>query len=188
MLVTELPIQRILLDAVAVIERLRIPYAVMGGFAARVWGLPRPTFDADIAVAVDADGLQQLFVALEEEGFDIPQEHKTGFLDVIAGFQKAKVNRFLDRHVWHTDLFVVAGEFLSSALARARRATIAGTALRVMAPEDIILLKLIAYRRKDQADVEEILAVSTDLDVAYLQGWAARLGIGDRLAEFDLRP
>lgn len=43
-------------------------------------------------------------------------------------------------------------------------------------------------RRKDQADVEEILAVSTDLDVAYLQDWAARLGIGDRLAEFNLHP
>jgi hypothetical protein len=51
--VTELPIQGILLDTVAVIEGLGIPYAVMGGFAARAWGLPRPTFDADIAIGVD---------------------------------------------------------------------------------------------------------------------------------------
>ena len=82
---TELPIQQILLDAVAVIENLGIPYGVMGGFAARAWGLPRPTFDADIASAVDADGLQGLFSALEGQGFHIPAEHRTGFLDVLGG-------------------------------------------------------------------------------------------------------
>jgi len=57
-----------------------------------------------MAVSVDADGLQQLFNALALEGFDIRAEHRTGFLDVIGGFQKAKVNRIYDRHVWQTDL------------------------------------------------------------------------------------
>lgn len=181
---TELPVQRMLLETVSVIERLGIPYAVMGGFAARAWGLPRPTFDADIAIAVDAEGLQGLFDALEQVGFEVPPEHRTGFLDVVAGFQKAKVNRFLDRHVWNTDLFVVNGEFLESAVARARRTTIGPSRVRVMAPEDIILLKLIASRRKDLADVEEIVALCRDLDVSYLRGWAARLGVRDRLKEF----
>lgn len=181
---TELPVQQILLDTVSVIERLGIPYAIMGGFAARAWGLPRPTFDADIAVAVDADSLQQLFDALEREGFDVPSEHKSGFLDVVAGFKKAKVNRFIDRHVWHTDLFVVRGAFLGSALARARLATVEQRPVRVMAPEDIILLKLIAHRRKDLADVEEILAVCKDLDVSYLHEWATKLDLTDGLAEF----
>ena len=57
-----------------------------------------------------------------------------------------------------------------------------------MAPEDIILLKLIAYRRKDQADVEEIFAVCKDLDFSYLREWAAKLSLEDRLAEFLSRP
>lgn len=181
---TELPIQQILLDTVSVIERLGIPYAVMGGFAARSWGLPRPTFDADIAVAVDAKGLQQLFDALEEEGYDIPPEHRTGFLDVIGGLSKAKVNRFLDRHVWHTDLFMARGEFLDSAMTRAREMTIGDGRVRVMAAEDIILLKLIAHRRKDLADVEEIVAACRELDVNYLREWAAKLGVAEGLAEF----
>jgi hypothetical protein len=182
--VTELPIERVLLDGILQLERLGIQYAVMGGFAARAWGLPRPTFDADIAVATDADGLQRLFAALEGVGFEVPPEHKTGFLDSVGGFQKAKVNRFADGHVWSTDLFVVEGAFLHSALARARLATIAGSQVRVMAPEDIILLKLIANRRKDLADIEEVIAVCDQLDLTYLREWADRLDVRDRLAEF----
>lgn len=181
---TELPVERVLLDAVAVIERLNVPYAIMGGLAARAWGLPRPTFDADVAVAVDPEGLQRLFEALEHEGFDVPAEHKTGFLDVIAGFKKAKVNRVLARHVWETDIFVVHGDFLHSALARAREATIGASRVRVMAPEDLVLLKLIANRRKDLADVEEIIGLCKDLEVPYLRAWAERLDVAERLNEF----
>lgn len=80
---TELPIQGILLDAVAVVEKLGIEYAIMGGLAARVWGLPQPTFDVDIAVAVSPEQLQTLFDALERSGFEVPAEHRTGFLDVV---------------------------------------------------------------------------------------------------------
>ena len=181
---TDLPIERILLEGVAQIERLGIDYAVMGGFAARAWGLPRPTFDADIAVAVEGEALQGLFTALEAAGFDTPPEHRTGFLDNVGGFSKARVTRLVGGHVWSTDLFLVQGALLKSALARARRAMIGQRQVRVMAPEDIILLKLIAHRRKDLADVEEIVAVCVGLDVGYLREWAAKLGILDRLAEF----
>ena len=181
---TELPIQRILLDGIATIERLNIPYAVMGGFAARAWGLPRPTYDADIAVRVDAEGMQRLLGALEAAGFDIPPEHRNGFLDSVGPLEKARVTRFVGEHVWTTDLFVVRSAFLESALARARHAWIGPARVRVMAPEDIILLKLIAHRRKDLADVEEIVALCPGLDMAYLNTWARGLEVEDRLGEF----
>lgn len=181
---TELPIQQILLDAIAVLKRKGIRYAVMGGMAARAWGLPRPTYDADIAIDVDSNRLQELLDALEVAGFDIPNEHRTGFLDVVNGFEKAKVNRFMDRHVWHTDLFVARGEFLTNALTRARRLTIGEMEVSVMAPEDIILMKLIAFRRKDQADIEEILGTCRGIDSTYLRHWATRLDLSARLRDF----
>lgn len=181
---TNLPIQGILLASIEQIERLGIRYAVMGGFAARAWGLPRPTFDADIAVAVDAQGMQRLLDALESVGFDVPSEHRTGFLDKIGPFDKARVTRFVDPHVWSTDLFVVQGEFLNSALARAHQGTIGGAKVKVMAPEDIILLKLIAHRRKDLADVEEIATLCPNLDIPYMRRWATTLGIELPLREF----
>jgi len=182
--VTELPIEKVLLETVSVIERLGIRYAVMGGFAAGAWGLPRPTFDAEIAVVVDEDSLMRLFDGLEREGFDVPAEHRTGFRDVVGGFEKVKVNRFLDRHVWRTDLFVVNGPFLTSALDRAKQVTIGRRHVQVMSPEDIILLKLIANRRKDQADIEEIIGLCKNLDVPYLNSWATKLELAERLRQF----
>jgi len=186
--VTDLPIERVLLESIDQIERLGIDYAVMGGFAARAWGLPRPTFDADIAIAADPETLQRLFAAFEEAGFDVPPEHKTGFLDNVGGFQKASVNRFADQHVWSTDLFLVQGAFLRSALHRARNASIGYQQVRVMAPEDLILLKLIASRRKDLADIEEIVTICQSLDMPYLRQWASKLGITDRLVQFFPTP
>jgi hypothetical protein len=53
-----------------------------------------------------------------------------------------------------------------------------------MSPEDVVLLKLLAYRRKDQLDVEEILKISVDLDLDHLRQWAARLGVSERLEAF----
>jgi hypothetical protein len=35
-------------DLVGLFDRLRPPYAIMGGIAVRAHGLPRPTFDVDI--------------------------------------------------------------------------------------------------------------------------------------------
>ena len=94
------------------------------------------------------------------------------------------MNRFVDRHVWHTDLLVARGDLLKSALGRAREMTIGFARVRVMSPEDIILLKLIANRRKDLADIEDIVALCADIDARYLREWAGKLNLYDRLAEF----
>ena len=49
--------------------------------------------------------------------------------------------------------------------------------------EDLILHKLLASRRKDLLDVEEVLKVQESIDPVYLRSWAARLGIVARLEE-----
>lgn len=181
---SELPVQRFLLEALAVLDRLHIPYMIMGGFAVRTWGVPRPTYDADVAVKVASGGLSRLLDALEEAGFQVSEEFKKGWLDTVAGMGKVKVTRFEGSTVWDIDLFLVQGEFLTSALNRRRTARFAGRDAWFLAAEDLILLKLIAGRRKDQLDVEEILKVTRELDLEHLRNWATRLGVLDRLEEF----
>lgn len=181
---TELPVQRLLLDAIAAIDGLGIPYAVMGGFAVRVWGVPRPTYDADLAVAADAETLLRLLAALEEAGFDVPDAYRKGFLDTVARFQKVKVTRFSEGSVWDVDLFLARGAFFDAALPRRRRQVIEGQPVQVLAPEDIVALKLLAFRRKDQLDIEEIVAITQDLDLDHLRAQARRLGVEHRVGEF----
>lgn len=181
---TELPIQRLLLEAVDVVEGLKFPYMIMGGFAVRTWGVPRPTYDADLAVEAADDELPRLTEGFGRAGFDVPQEHQKGFTDVVSGMKKFKVTRFEGRTVWEVDVFLVRTPLLESALARRRTASFAGRQVSVMAPEDLILLKLIAFRRKDQFDVEEILKIARDLDHGYLKAWAKKLDLVERLESF----
>ena len=181
---SELPSERLLLDALGVLEGLRLPHMVMGGFAVRAWGIPRPTYDADVAVAANEGGLAQLFDALERAGFDVPEIHRKGFLDTVGGMEKLKATRIAHGSVWDVDLFLVRGAHLISALERRRTVALGGRSVPVMAPEDVVLLKLVANRRKDQLDVEEILRITRDLDLAYVRVWAERLNVSDRLLGF----
>jgi hypothetical protein len=185
---SELPVQRFLLEVLAVLDELRIPYMILGGFAVRTWGVPRPTYDADVAVSVDDVMLSSLLKTLDQAGFDVPDEHRKGWVDTVGGMGKVKVTRFEGTTLWDVDLFLARGEFLETALKRRKAARFAGRDAWFLAPEDLILLKLVANRRKDQLDVEEILKITRDLDLPHLRSWASRLGVAERLEEFLREP
>ena len=53
----------------------------------------------------------------------------------------------------------------------------------LVSPEDLILLKLIAQRPRDLADVGDVLFMQGQLDESYLRRWAAALGVAARLQE-----
>ncbi|MCI0339696.1 MAG: DUF6036 family nucleotidyltransferase [Planctomycetales bacterium] len=181
---TELPVQRLLLDSIAAVESAGLPYMVIGGFAVRTWAIPRPTYDADLVVGGDDRAVEALLARLEAAGFEVPTEHKPGFRDRVGGMEKLKATRFASGSLWEVDLFLARGKYLETALSRRRSRRIEGKSVWVVAPEDLILLKLGANRRKDQLDVEETLALAAELDMAYLRRWAAELGVTDRLEGF----
>ena len=43
----------------ALFDRLQVPYAIMGGWAVRMYGLPRPTYDVDFTVAIERERLPE---------------------------------------------------------------------------------------------------------------------------------
>ncbi len=70
-----------------------------------------------------------------------------------------KVQRFEERHVWDVDLFLVTTPYQRAAFARRRQVLFLGADRWMITPEDLILHKLLANRRKDLLDVEEILKI-----------------------------
>ena len=65
-----------------------------------------------------------------------------------------------------------------TALDRAVTVRVAETDVRIAAREDLILLKLLAGREQDIADVKAIVSVSAELlDRDYIPAWARRLSI-----------
>lgn len=185
---TELPAQRLLLDATRALDAAGIPSMVIGGFAVRVWAIPRPTYDVDLVVPVATIPPAAVLDALRRAGFDVPQEHAAGHEDSVAGLAKVRVTRFEDGSVWDVDVFLARGGFLAAAFDRRRQTTVDGVPISVAAPEDLILLKLLANRRKDLVDVEDILLVAGPGDVEHLRRWADRLGVRDRLDGFLATP
>jgi hypothetical protein len=53
----------------------------------------------------------------------------------------------------------------------------------LVSPEDLILLKLIAHRPRDLADVADVLFMQGSLDEQYMRHWAAKLNVFAKLEE-----
>jgi hypothetical protein len=172
---------RALRDAVEVLEELKLPYAVMGGLAVRVWSIPRATWDVDVTVAVVDEDLTRLTHAFEERGYTSPEVYKSGWTDQVGGMPVIKFRWYVPGGDLDVDLFLVETAFQRSLLSRRCKAHTDGIDMWVASAEDLILLKLVASRTRDLVDVADILFMQGQLDEAYLRTWADKLGVLDAL-------
>lgn len=143
-------------------------YALGGAIALGYWGEPRGTVDVDLTVYLPADKPSGLLWLLQEIGCELSateavqslREH--GFCRVTcAGLR--------------VDVFVPTVPFYEAARLRRKRVELAGQAITIWDAESLAVFKMMFFRRKDLADVEQILrAQGVRLD----RGW-----VRDRLAE-----
>ncbi|MBX7105814.1 MAG: hypothetical protein K1X57_17150 [Gemmataceae bacterium] len=168
-------------DIVRLFDELQLPYALMGGLAVRVYGLPRPTFDVDFAATIDRDRLPELYQRAESMGYMIPEAQKTGWLDTVRAMSVVKLQTFIDQGVVDIDIFLAETNFLRQVMKR--RQQFESNRLRAwfVSPEDLVLLKLMANRDKDRADIADIFLIQGSMDRAYMTEWATRLGISEEL-------
>ncbi len=175
-------LSRALRDVVALFERLAIPYAVMGGIAVRIYGIPRPTHDIDFTLAIDRGRLPDLYESLRGLGYTVPEEYAGGWVDRVAGMPVVKVRLYLEGKGIDIDIFLAESRFQQELLARRRREQLDESPVWFVSPEDLILLKLLSHRPRDVADISDILFVQGQLDRGYLRSWAEELGV---LAELE---
>ncbi len=168
---------------VACFDSLNIPYAVMGGLAVRVHGLPRPTNDVDFTILLERTRLPEWFRAVQTLGYSVPDQYQTGWVDNVAGMPIVKIRTYLsDGRGVDVDVFLAESDFQRSLIERRVWIELDEDSLWVVSPEDLLLLKLIANRPRDLLDAQDILFVQGTLDEGYLRRWSALLGIEDRLA------
>jgi len=156
-------------DAVRCLERMNVPYLVIGGVAQAVIGEPRMTQDVDCIISVQPQDIEPVIDGLQAAGFDVdrPAIHRqiesTGTFSVTRGR-------------WHVDLILASTDFERSAFQRAQRLRLYETETNLPTPEDLILLKLVPGRDKDLLDAKTvIIRHRTQLDRSYLERWAQRL-------------
>jgi len=170
-------------ELVLLFERLEAPYAVMGGLAVRVYGIPRPRYDIDFTLALGRERLPALYEALRELGYTIPEQYASGWVDHVAGMAVVKARLYLAGHGIDVDLFLAESPYQRELLARRRRERVDEFEVWLVSPEDLILLNLVSHRPRDIADVGDVFFTQGELDKAYLRRWAEELGVLRELEE-----
>jgi hypothetical protein len=164
-------------------EGLAIPYAIMGGWAVRVYALPRPTFDVDFTIVIDRDHLPELYAAAEQAGFTVPEQYRNGWVDSVASMPLVKFRLYLDERGIDIDIFLAESEYQMNLMERRVQHRVGNATAWFVTAEDLILLKLIAGRTRDRADIDDLLIARSELDEPYLRRWAGPLGVEQRLDE-----
>ena len=155
-----------------ILDSVGASYVVIGGHAVNCWLEPRLTGDIDVAVSGNRAQMEALRAALLSEGFRVTREHGA---EAASGpdfvrFVSADGETVIEKQAAKT-------EFQREVI---RRAVSTPEGVRVATVEDLIVLKLIADRTKDQADIEGLLNLGT-LDWEYIEKWAAIWGVSERL-------
>ncbi len=177
-------------DLTALFERMELLYAVMGGIAVRAYGIPRPTYDVDFTVNIDRSRLPDLYQAVAELGYTVPEPYLQGWVDQVKGLPVVKFRLYLQARGVDIDVFLAESPYQRAVLDRRRCETVEGRTVWLVSPEDLVLLKLFAGRPRDLADIGDVLFTQGQLDFPYMRRWASQLGVLDALERVltDLNP
>jgi hypothetical protein len=187
-LATERPMQNLsdLREVLSVLSKLGIPYALGGSMASSVYGVPRYTHDADVT-AEPFPGKEKQFAEAFGEDFYLSESAIRDAVRLRSSFNI--INTAIGFKV---DVFVRKDRpFEQSAMSRRIAVEMPdspGQPIFLHSPEDVILFKLWWYRLGNltsEHQIKDIIGVlqvqAGKLDDAYLDHWAADLGVTDLL-------
>lgn len=165
-------------DLIAEFNRRGVAYALAGGWAYSALVEPRATTDIDLLILLDQpsrDTLQSLVSPL----FDSTVIHPAPM--VFRGLSIWRIVGIRRGQEILVDLLLADSEYLRTALGRARTVIFGSAPVPVLAIEDLIVLKTLASRLQDRADLEKIHMREADLhiDWTYVEKWKAVLGLPD---------
>jgi hypothetical protein len=151
-------------------------YALAGGWAYSALVEPRATTDIDLLMLVDQprrEGLQSLL----SPQFDSLVVHPAPM--VFHGISIWRTVGICGGQEVVVDILLADSEYLRTALGRRRMVEFGSLQIPILTIEDLILLKMIAGRLQDQADLEKIRTRQDELGVdwGYVETWKGKLGI-----------
>ncbi|MCE7869919.1 hypothetical protein DYH09_06015 [bacterium CPR1] len=169
--------------ALTALEGTEAQYALCGGIAMILSGRDRSTRDLDVLVTVDSAQLDRLKEELRAQGFahhDRADRHQLDDV-LLLRFWLPIGTTGLSASL---DVQLAQSGFSRQVVANARKESLVGHEIALATPEDLILLKLCAYRPVDRADAIELAQLHRDnLDRDYLLARARELAVADRLSE-----
>lgn len=164
--------EELLLQIVKILNKLKIPYIITGGFAVAVLAKPRFTADIDIIVKIESRNIYQLakellsigknvYVSQEAIEDAIKNDGEFNFIHPETGL---KVDFWVKRYPFE--------KFERSIIKK-----IQNQKVNFISPEDLILSKLIWYKEgqgaKQLEDIKSILNIAKP-NISYIKKWAKK--------------
>lgn len=160
------PLLEALHDLITWLQSKHTPGVIIGGVAASLLGRPRMTHDIDALVMLEEEYWDAFLLDGAEFGF-IPRLN-----DCLTFARKSRV--LLVRHKPSgIDVDITFGTlpFEKEAISRAVWLDIKKIRLPLPAPEDLIIMKAIAHRPRDLADIESVLDAHPKLNLRRIRQW-----------------
>jgi len=156
-------LERAVVEIAAALESMTIDYMIVGGISNAVWGEPRATIDVDVTVAVENPDLSAAIAGLG-------RVFTTAVPDPDAFVRRTSVLPLDTADGIRIDVIFALLSFERDAVHRAVSIPLGDRDVRVVTPEDLLLMKIISDRPRDLADAEALTRRrATTLDRAYLE-------------------
>jgi predicted nucleotidyltransferase len=161
----------LLLDAVEVLQRERIDYAVIGAFALSAHGVVRASTGVDVLLFTTPQHLTKLRTRFQRAGFDTELRH---------GDADDPIPQMLilsDSHNNHVDLLGGLRGMDPAIFSRAIEVPFMGVNLRIVGREDFIAMKCFAGGPQDILDAQSAFrSAQGPVDLDLLRAVARRFG------------
>lgn len=161
-----LPLQPALAATQAFVDATGCPGVVIGGVAVGLVAWPRATKDIDATIIADTDNLEELLAMAARFDLVPRPEHEARF----AKLQRILLLVHAPTQV-SVDVSLGALPFEVEMAERAATVVLAGVKVRVPMAEDLVIMKALAHRSQDMADIAAITAAHPDLDRKRIERW-----------------
>jgi len=154
------PLVAVLEDLVEWFKASEVKGLAIGGVAASLLGRPRLTRDVGVVVLLDEGHWANFLTVGAKHGF-VPRRS-----DSLAFAQETRV--LLVRHEpsgIDADIIFGSLPFEKQAITRANWVELGGVRIPLPWPEDLIIMKAVAHRQQDLADIEAVLDAHPKLNL-----------------------
>lgn len=169
-------------EVATLLEQAGIGYMMTGSMAMAVYATPRMTRDIDMVIQVTHEDIEKI-MRLFQNDFYIDETSVRQAVD-----NRGMFNIIHNESVIKIDFIVRRDEeYRNQEFSRRQQIEIEGTTISVVAPEDLILSKLVWAKQSDSelqlGDVRQMFAEINEIDDDYLDKWSEKLGVANLLGK-----
>lgn len=154
-----------------------VPHAFGGALALAYYAEPRATIDIDLNVFVPVERFAEVTRPLAVLGATVDDPET---VELIRHDGQVRV-------LWDAtpvDLFFAYDPFHDDAAAATRVVPFGDSTIPILAPEHLVVCKVVFNREKDWVDIGALLELTDQLDAAEVMRWVGRM-VGDTDPRFE---